>query len=255
LKAAIDWRAKLLAFSIHFVVTATVGACAAALIFLVWFPPPLARMIGGTELFVLVVGCDLVLGPLLSLVVYNRGKSRRALLVDYTVIGVVQLGMMIYGVYIVAGTRPVVVGFSKDRFEIVTARDISDEELAAARLPEYRSLSLTGPRYVCVKITSADYQDALFEALKGNEEHQRPKFYQPYEAALPQMRKNGKKIEVLKKKFPSYSPALDEAVREAGIPEERAVWFPVHHRLGFWTAIVDEAGGKPLSYAPIDPYG
>jgi hypothetical protein len=43
-------------------VTLTFAACAAALIFLVWFPRPFATMIGGTELFMLVVGCDLVLG-------------------------------------------------------------------------------------------------------------------------------------------------------------------------------------------------
>lgn len=251
----IDWRAKLVAFSIHFVATALLGACAAALIFLVWFPHPFATMIGGTGLFLLVVGCDLVLGPLLSLVVYDRRKSRRALLVDYTVIGVAQVAMMVYGVYIVAGTRPVYVAFSKDRFEIVTARDLTDEELAAARSAEYRSRPLTGPRYVWIRISSADYQDALFEALKGNEEHQRPKFYAPYADGLGQMRRNASKLEVLERKFPQTTPALEAAVRDAGIPPERARWFPVHHRLGFSTAIVDEAGGRPLAYADIDPYG
>jgi len=251
----IEWRPKLLAFSIHFVVTALLGACAAALIFLVWFPRPFATMIGGTDLYLLVVGCDLVLGPLLSLVVYNRRKSRRALIVDYTVIGLAQIAMMVYGVYIVAGSRPVVVAYSMDRFEIVTARDIRDEELAAARSPEYRSLSVTGPRYVSIQISKADYQDALFEALNGNEEFQRPKFYAPYEAALPQMLRRGGKIEVLEKKFPHYSAALDAAVREAKIPPERARWFPVRHPKGFWTAIVDQSGGKPLSYAAVDPYG
>ncbi len=122
----INWREKFLAFAIHFVVTAAFGACAAALIFLVWFPHPFATMIGGTELFLLVVGCDLALGPLLSLVVYSSRKSRGKLVFDYVVIGVLQLAAMLYGVYIVAGTRPVYVAFSMDRFEIVTARDIED---------------------------------------------------------------------------------------------------------------------------------
>jgi hypothetical protein len=253
--AVINWREKFVAFAIHFVVTAAVGACAAALIFLVWFPHPFATMIGGTGLFLLVVGCDLVLGPVLSLVVYDSRKSRRALVVDYTTIGIVQMVMMIYGVYIVAGARPAVVAFSKDRFEIVAAHDIAEKELAAARVPEYRSLSLTGPRYVSIRISGADYQDALFEALKGNEEHQRPRFYAPYEAALEQMRRNGIRVEVLERKFPAYKPALDAAVRQAGIAPQNARCFPVHNRMGFWTAIVDEAGGKPLSYAAVDPYG
>jgi hypothetical protein len=251
----INWRKKFLAFTIHFLITAALGAIAAGLIFLVWFPSPFATMVGGTELFLLVVGCDLVLGPLLSLVIYDSRKSRLALVVDYSVVGLVQIGMLVYGVYVVAGTRPVEVAFSKDRLEVVTARDISDEELAAARLPEYRSLSLTGPRYVSIQVPAADEQDALFNSVAGNEEHQRPKFYAPYEAALEQIKRRARTLDVLEKKYPDYTPALEQAAREAGVSRQDARWLPVHHRRGFWTAIIDATSGRPLSYAPVDPYG
>ena len=86
----IVWREKFLATAIHFLVTLALAACAAALIFLVWFPDPMQTMIGGTELFMLVVGCDLALGPLISLVIYNSRKSRRELVIDYTIVGAVQ---------------------------------------------------------------------------------------------------------------------------------------------------------------------
>ena len=61
--------------------------------------------------------CDLALGPLISLVIYNSRKARRKLIIDYTIVGVVQLAALVYGVYIVAGTRPVYVAFSTDRIE------------------------------------------------------------------------------------------------------------------------------------------
>jgi hypothetical protein len=251
----IDWRKKFLVFTLHFLATAIVAAIAAALIFFVWFPHPLATMVGGTELFMLVVGCDLVLGPLLSLVIYDPRKSRLALIVDYSVVGVVQLATLVYGVYVVAGTRPVEIAFSRDRLEVVTAREISEAELAAARLPEYRTLSLTGPRYVSIQVPRADQQDALFQSVAGNEEHQRPKFYAPYEAGLEQIRRHARPLAALEKKFPDYIPALDAAAREAGIAPDAALWLPVHHRRGFWTAIIDPATGRPLSYAAVDPYG
>jgi hypothetical protein len=251
----INWREKFLAFAIHFVVTAALGACAAALIFLVWFPHPFATMIGGTELFMLVVGCDLALGPLLSLVVYNTRKSRGKLVFDYVVIGTLQLAALLYGVYIVAGTRPVYVAFSGDRFEIVTARDIDDKELAAARSPEYRHRPLTGPRFVNVVVSQADHDDALFEALAGNEEHQRPKFYQPYASGLETIRARARVVADLIKKFPAYQPQLDAGVHAAGIPPERLRWLPVRHRNGFSTALVDTATGKPVRYVEVDPYG
>src|SRR4029453_16840544 len=105
--------------------------------FLVWVPAPRATMIGGTELFILVVGCDLALGPLISLVIYNSRKSRRELLIDYSLVGIVQLAAMIYGISILAGTRPVYVAFNQDRLEIVTAREIHPDELAFASEPQY----------------------------------------------------------------------------------------------------------------------
>jgi len=250
----IVWREKLVATAIHFLVTLALAACAAALIFLVWFPDPFQTMLGGTELFVLVVGCDLVLGPLISLVIYNSRKSRGKLVFDYTVIGALQLAALAYGVFILAGTRPVYVAFSADRLEVVTARDISDTELAAARDPAYRSLPLTGPQLVSIDVPAADHNDALFQSLAGNEEHMRPRFYVRYEGKLADIRKRAKTVEKLETKLPASKPLVDAAIARLKIPPERVRWLGVHNRKGFWTALIDFDDGKPIAYLDIDPY-
>jgi len=250
----IVWREKLLATGIHFLVTLTFAACAAALIFLVWFPDPFQTMIGGTELFVLVSGCDLALGPLLSLVIYDSRKSRRALVFDYAIVGAVQLAALIYGVYILEGTRPVYVAFNSDRLEVVVARDISDAELAAAKQPIYGSLSLTGPRYVAIEVPPADRNDAIFQSLQGNESHMRPRFYAPYESQLESIRSRAKTLEELEKHHPASKPVLAEATARLNVPPERIRWLPVRHRKGFWTALIDTNDGKPVAYVDFDPY-
>ncbi len=250
----IVWREKFLATTIHFLVTLSVATVAAALIFLVWFPDPLETMIGGTELFVLVVGTDLALGPLISLVIYDRRKSRRTLVIDYAIVGAVQIAAFAYGVFIVAGTRPVYVAFSHDRLEVVTARDITDEELAAARNSAYARLSYSGPRFVGIQVPPADRNNALFESLNGNEEHMRPKFFVPYETLLPNIRERAHTIEELEKRLPASKPRLDLAMHDIDIPAERIRWLPVHHRKGFWTALIDIDDGKPVAYVDFDPY-
>jgi hypothetical protein len=248
------WREKLKATGLHFLVTLTLAACAAALIFLVWFPDPLQTMIGGTELFVLVTGCDVALGPLSSLVVYNSRKTRRALVFDYVVIGAVQLAAMCYGIYILAGTRPVYVAFSTDRLEVVVARDITDEELAAAKDPRYGTLPFAGLRLVGIEVPEAEHNDAVFESLKGNEEHMRPRFYVSYEKLLPEIRAHAKPIAELEKAHPLSKPLLEAAMRDLNIPASRVAWLPVHHFKGFWTALIDTENGKPLTYVDFDPY-
>ena len=142
------WREKWKAFAIHFLATLVLAAGAAAIIFGLWFPSPFDKLVGGQELFLLVVGCDLALGPLMSLVIYNSRKGRRELIADYSVIAAIQIGALVYGLWVVASARPVYVVFAVDRLEIVAAADISPQELAAARVPEYRTRPLTGPKFV-----------------------------------------------------------------------------------------------------------
>lgn len=250
----IVWRDKLLAFGVHFVATALLAAAAAALIFGVWFPAPFNDMIGGTRLFELVVGCDLVLGPLMSLVIFNRAKSRRELITDYTVIALVQLAAMGYGVWVMAASRPAYVAFSKDRYEVVMAQDIGDADLAEVRDPSYVRRPLFGPEFVTVRVPDSQEQEVLFEELAGHGAHERPRFYVPYEAGLEEIRKRGGAIGDLEKRHPEAKPLLAAAVAEAGVPPERLRWLPMVARLGFFTALVDVETGKPVSYALFDPY-
>jgi len=250
----IVWREKFVATGIHFLVTLGFAACAAALIFLVWYPDPFETMIGGTEMFLLVVGCDLVLSPLISLVIYDRRKSRRALITDYSIVGVVQIAALVYGVHTLAAARPVYVAFNHDRIEIVSALDISDEELAAAKNPVYGSLPLTGPRFISIKVPAAEQQDALLQSVTGNHEHLRPRFYAPYEAQLDQIRVRAKSLEELEKRHPESKTVLQAASAKLTVPAERVRWLPVHQSKAFWTVLIDTENGRPLAYVNLDPY-
>jgi hypothetical protein len=249
----IIWREKLVATAVHFAVTLALAAIAAALIFLVWFPDPFQTMIGGTELFMLVVGCDLALGPLMSLVIYNSRKSRRELVIDYAVVGVVQIAALVYGVTIMSDARPVYVAFSKDRYEIVLAGDIKPAELATARDPKYAHLPWTGPKYVAIVVPPAEHNEALFEALNGNEDHQRPRFYVAYESQLATVRRRAKPLAELEQKKPEAHALIDAALKKAGAPRDGLSWLPVRHFRGFWTALVDDSG-KVVAWVPLDPY-
>jgi hypothetical protein len=250
----IRWREKFVAFGIHFLVTLSVGACAAALIFLVWFPAPFQEMVGGTKLFLLVISCDLALGPLLSLVIYNSEKSRRELIVDYCIVGVVQLAALIYGVYVVSGARPVYVAFVTDRIEVVTASEIAKSDVEQAKQPQYRSLPKFGPRLVGTYVPPSEHDDALFAGLEGRDISVRPRFYVPFAAAVKDVRQRAQSLDVLEQKKPHDREQIESALRKVGSDRSNLGWLPVKHRTGFWTAIIDRSTGLPLTYINLDPY-
>jgi hypothetical protein len=243
------WREKTAAFAVHFLITLALSAVAAALVFLIWFPAPFHEMLGGTRLFEIMVMCDLGLGPLTSFIIYNSKKSRRALLFDYTVVGIVQLTAFIYGVYAVSNARPAYVVSVGDRIEVVSAGEIDDADLAQGAA-DYRTRPFWGPRLVAIR-EPADPKERnklLFAALAGKDYAVLPKYYVPYDGGLPELRRRSLPVSVLERRHPEAKPLVADA------DAQKLVWLPVKHSKGFWTVLLDPETGRPMQWLPIDPY-
>ena len=248
----IAWREKFRALSLHFLVTLAMAAAAAAMIFLVWYPDPFQALLGGTKFFLLISLCDLVLGPLTSLIVYNSKKTRRALVFDYTVIGIVQLAAFVYGVMSIAASRPVYVAFVYDRFEVVAARDLEDQDLLAAKDP-FRKRPLWGPILIGTqRPTGVEAQnDLTFASLGGKDIQMFPRYYIPYEAAKEQIKSAAKPLAALYKHHPQARQMVADA--NLPVPESELRWVPILGKT-FWTVLLNANGGPPLAYLPLDPY-
>ncbi|HEY0942027.1 MAG TPA: TfpX/TfpZ family type IV pilin accessory protein [Steroidobacter sp.] len=250
----IVWREKFRAVLLHFMVTLVMALGAAGLIFLVWYPDPFQTMVGGTRFFLLICICDLVLGPLTSLIIYNSKKTRRALIFDYTVVGIVQLAAFVYGVVSIANARPVYVAWAKDRFEVVMAEDLDDEDLAAAQDP-YRTRPKWGPVLIGTQrpSTSEERNDLLFAALERGKDIQNfPRYFVPYEQVTEQVKEASLPLDKLYKRRPEARAAI--AAQHLNVPEEQLRWAPIHSPRMYWTVLVDGKSGELLCYLPVDPY-
>jgi hypothetical protein len=249
------WQEKTAAFAVHFLITLALSAGAAALVFLVWFPDPFQEMLGGTRLFEIMVMCDLGLGPLSSFIVYNSRKSRRALLFDYTVIGIVQLSAFIYGVYAVASNRPAYLVFVGDRLEVVAAGEIDDADLAQGAAG-YRSRPMGHPQLVAIQEPQGleDRQEMIFSGLAGKDYAVLPKYYVPYEQKVREVKERALPVSTLEKRHPEARPLVASAVAQLQVPVEKLVWLPVRHKTGFWTVLLDAQSGRPVDWLPLDPY-
>jgi hypothetical protein len=250
----IVWREKFQAFGWHFLVTLALAIAAAVVIFFVWYPDPFQAMLGGTKFFLLITICDLVLGPLTSLIIYNSKKTRRALVFDYTVVGIVQVAAFVYGVMSMADARPVYVAFVKDRFEVVIADDIADQDLQGAK-DGYRSRPKFGPVLVGTQSpTERKERNALMSAImdQGKDIQNFPRFYVPYQANADEIKQSARTLDDLRKRRPESQQFI--AAEKLNVPEERVRWLPVRSPKGFWTALLDAQTAQPLAYIPVDPY-
>ena len=76
----------------HALLSLIIAVLAALWIFKGWYPAPFGEMLGVSTLVAVLIAVDVVCGPLLNFYLSNPTKTRRALLVDWTAVGVIQLG-------------------------------------------------------------------------------------------------------------------------------------------------------------------
>jgi hypothetical protein len=141
------------AFLIHLGISLSIFAVLAYLVMEVWYPDFFFQTDGGWQGLRLLLGVDLVLGPLLTLIIYRAGKP--GLRFDLTVIGVVQAGCLAAGVWIVHGERPLAIVYVDGSFYSVTAQSFKEVDTP---IPNLDGLPGPYPKWVTVKMP-ADYDE------------------------------------------------------------------------------------------------
>lgn len=250
-----DWTVRLRAAAIHLGISIIIASAAAWLVFAVWYPYPYREISGGRELFTLVVTVDVILGPLMTLIIFNRAKPRRELVRDLTVVALIQLAGLGYGLWSVYAARPVHLVFEFDRFRAVHAVDVPDEllPLAPAGLGD---LPRTGPTLLAVRpfTNQQERADATVAALQGLQVGARPEFWQPYEAAIDRVVAAARPAGALKERFPQHANEITAAMTATGVPVEQIAYLPLVARRSVWTVLLNSKTGQILGYLPLDTF-
>jgi hypothetical protein len=239
----------------HLACSILVALLAATLVFGVWYPYPYRETSGGRELFSLLVLVDVIVGPLLTLVVFDRRKLRLELIRDLGVIVVLQFVALGYGLHSVHQARPVLLAFEGNRFRVVSAAELEPELLGQAS-EDFQELSQTGPRLIGVKLSKsgdADYLESVKQSLGGFHPAFRPSRWIPYEHQRAEVALLAKPLTELRARKPDQLPAIDAAVMAAALPIERLGYIPLQSRLhSDWVVIVDRQSGWPVGFASVD---
>lgn len=172
------FKQKLKAFSVHLAISLTIFAVLLYLILYHWYPHPFFGADGGWQGIRIVFGVDIVLGPLLTFIVYRKGKP--GLKLDLTVIALVQLAALSWGVHITYSQRPVLITFSLYRFYTVTADQFDKTGLGMDELKRFDQGSVLPMAYVDVP-KDAEKQKALFikSMRSGRAVHLMGNLYRP----------------------------------------------------------------------------
>ncbi|MHB1950034.1 MAG: hypothetical protein ACYCQK_01015 [Acidiferrobacteraceae bacterium] len=163
---------RLKGFAVHLSISAIIFFVLLGFILLRWYPPPYFAYDGGWRGIRIVFGVDIVLGPLLTLIVFKPGK--RGLWLDLTVIALIQLAALTYGVTTVYQQRTGLVVFFRGAFYTVAGSQIpitgpDGERLAraAGSRPPYVEVPLPTTRAKRYALFSSVFHGAPPPYLQG----------------------------------------------------------------------------------------
>jgi hypothetical protein len=249
------WKDRLQASALHFSLSLGVAALSALLVFGLWYPYPYREISGGRELFLLVVTVDVILGPLITLAIFDRRKPWAELRRDLFVVVLLQMSALGYGLWTVAMARPVHMVFEIDRFRIVHAIEIPEGLLA--QTPSGLTASpYTGPTLLGLRPfkNGQEQMDATLAALQGVSLSSRPDLWQSYDASRKDVLRVAKPVGQLRQRFPDQAAAIDAALAGKGAAADAAQYLPLAGRKSFWTVLVDGRNADVLGFLPLDSF-
>lgn len=247
------WKAA----AIHAATSAVVAVAVGAVLFGVWYPPPYFEASGADELILLLVGVDLCIGPLLTLIVFRQEK--RGLKFDLIVIVIVQIAALLYGLSVIVESRPVFLVAVVDRFVLVSANEIYDADLVKGPEPRFRTRSWTGPRLVAAVLPKdlKERNDLTFSVTPDHDIQDMPKYYRDFAAGTRTLLINSKPLRVLREKRAGNPRALARIA--AGIAatdhEEFTLrWVPIQARKVDMVMLIDSQSAVPLEAIAVNPW-
>ena len=174
---------KLKAFSIHLLLSLILVSVLMGLVIYFWFPLDYLGITSFKDIALLIIAIDLVLGPVLTFIVFNPKK--KSLKFDLAAIVAFQFIAMTYGVYALYQTHPLFVTYKQGVFNLVNANEITPEN---AKYNEFKISKLSSAKLAFTKLP--DNPKEKLEIMMGvdfkgePDIDRRAEFYEPYENHL-----------------------------------------------------------------------
>lgn len=231
-------KSRITAGLIHLGISAVLLGGLCLVIFLIWYPGAYFVLAGAMRPLQALVLVDLVIGPLLTLIVYKVGKP--SLKFDLAVIAVLQLAAFAYGTWTLAQQRPAFLAYEGGVFHVISSVDVN-EPAVPERVQEIRNFF--GPTTVWAS-PAADPTHFMSVVMDGVADiYLLPQQYYPLEQGRQDLEDFG---EVLTLALLDQDQQLNQRLRETGLDVDELLangrdlrLYPALGRVNEGAALVD----------------
>lgn len=206
---------RYIASALHFTVSLLIFSIFVFILLYYWYPAPYFTASGGWQGLKIVAAVDLVLGPALTLIIYNIKKSRLELFTDFSIIATVQVAALVWGITTVYSQRPIAAVFWEDGFYTVPASALENQGVSLDILDQYGAKK---PLYIFAEQPKTlEEKQALIESIL--QEHIPPyhqvERYRPIDLHFDEIFKRSVDINEIIEHNLDMKKEIDEVIRKS----------------------------------------
>ena len=195
-------------------------------------PAPFFSTDGGWQGIQIIFFVDLVLGPCLTLIIFNPNKKTREKIFDLSIIALVQSAALVWGVHTVYHERPVVISHSQGAFYSVDseALEVQNVQLSALKPLSKEAIPI-------VSINANQTPDDLKESLLLSFNHSLPvaahfHLFRPLKESMDDLMKYALNIQAVAADNADIKQGLQELIKAKNIKIEESIFMPFKGRYG-----------------------
>lgn len=244
---------RLAAAGVHLAVSGCIALVLILLVTKLWYPPPLFDLANGRDIFLLLIACDITLGPLMTLVIFNTGKSRIELARDVAIIAVVQIGAMAYGLSTLLAVRPAYIVYNEGQFNVALANELQTEASDKPDAVPPPAAPWFGPELVGARIPEQlDERNALiFSSVAGRGDiFQMPRYYVRYDEVRREVVDKAESADEICRRLNLDRTGVDALVTRYEKSGAKVGLLPVVIRRALALGLVDRRNGDLLGMEP-----
>jgi hypothetical protein len=243
---------RLKAFGIHLLSSATALSLVLGLLYLGWYRWPGWYLADAAHLVLVMIGVDVVLGPLTTMIVARSTKPRRVLARDIAIIVAVQLCALGYGSVSLWQGRPLYFAFSETILQMVQAYDIDDDEWSQGirQNPELAPHWYSLPRWIWAPLPPdlQEQKKIIVSTLTGGDDViSMPRYFKHWEQGLSDLRARLKKVDDVAYFSKPEKKTLSERMRAAGLATDQLNAMPLTGRGHPLLAVFDPSSAKIIA--------
>jgi hypothetical protein len=244
---------RLRLFQIRLAASAALLLLVFALVRLLWYPGAYFTISGVSRQLWILVGVVMVVGPVLSAVVYKPGK--KGLIMDLGILAAVELAAVIVVSALLFQGRPYFTVFAVDRFEAVAVQEISGSPFAQDLLvsrPGQKPLLFYAELPEDPEKLSVLIDETVFQGMADID--RRPEFWKPYSAGIATIKAAARPLQALLGRNDRRSIVVNKWLAKSGGSAQDYIVLPLRGRAGDATIILSADNGYPVATLAVDPW-